>query len=503
MQRRALPLEKFAIRLMFGICIGLSVLFGAELLADLSQTGTPWDALSATAHTGPGLASSVSRAFNNLTAMVLTFIALAVPITANMYTPKLIEIFVRDRVNLAAMLFYAGMGAHALFGQSMMYEQWAPKTIYTALWTSGVIGFAVLIPYYFYVLSFLDPATIIRRVREIIYREFDGIAGGVTDAAEARRSLDQELMNFGNIVLRAVDRADRDVTIDAVSGVRQIVLRYAEIKSRLPSAWFDVDRKRFIGSTEDAISLVERERIWVEHRCLHQLMLAYTAALAKMPDAVSAISDVNRRIAEAASRQGDDGVVRLCVRFMNTFLREAIKKRDVHAIYDVVWQYSALANELLRDRPSVALEIGRHLKYYAEFARWQGMAFIYELVASDLAGIVEAAHESGAACRAELLAVFASFESDKSPVRLTKSQAILAAYFAGKGLAAESAQMRAKLLHTPVANLEAARTQLLTTLDPVFWEVTDRQRNLDYVEPSRRDAVRRALEEAIGSQTSG
>lgn len=497
MTKGDLSLQRLSVRILFAMTLGLSLLFLAELAFDLSRSGVPWSELSATAKTGPAMASTVSRAFNNLTAMVLTFIALAVPITANMYTPKLIEIFVRDRINIAAMIFFAGMGAHAVFGQAMMFEQWSPRAIYTTLWVSGVVGFTVLVPYYFYVLSFLNPATIIRLVRDLIFREFDGLAKGVDDVPEARRRLDQEILNFGNVVLRAVDRADRDVSIDAVSGVRQIALRYAEIKPHLPPAWFEVDRKRFAGSSEDAIELLERERVWVEHRCLHQLNLAYAASLSKMPDAISAISDVNRRIAESASRQGDDGVLRLCVRYMNTFLREAVKKKDVHAIYDVVWQYKALAVDLLRDRPLMSLEIGRHLKYYAEFARWQGMAFIYELVAADLGGLVESAYEAGASTSADLLAVLESFETDKAATRLTKSRAILAAFFESKGLAAEAAQMRSRLEGTPVALLDSALSQLLATVDPVFWEVTDRQRNLDYVEPVRRDAVKRVLESAI------
>jgi hypothetical protein len=497
MTKGDLSLQRLSVRILFAMSLGLTLLFLGELAFDLSRSGVPWSELSATSRTGPALASTVSRAFNNLTAMVLTFIALAVPITANMYTPKLIEIFVRDRINIAAMIFFAGMGAHAVFGQAMMFEQWSPAAIYTTLWVSGVVGFTVLVPYYFYVLSFLNPATIIRLVRDLIFREFDGLAKGVDDVPEARRRLDQEILNFGNVVLRAVDRADRDVSIDAVSGVKQIVLAYAEIKPHLPPAWFEVDRKRFAGSSDDAIELIERDRVWVEHRCLHQLNLAYAASLSKMPDAISAISDVNRRIAEAAARRKDDGLLRLCVRYMNTFLREAVKKKDVHAIYDVVWQYKALAVELLRDRPLMSLEIGRHLKYYAEFARWQGMGFIYELVAADLGGLVEAAYEAGAPTRADLLAVLDSFEMDKAAARLTKSRGILAAFFESKGLAAEAAQTRSRLERTDLPLLEAARAQLLATEDPVFWEVTDRQRNLDYVEPVRREAVRRVLEAAM------
>jgi hypothetical protein len=489
MARTDISLERLGVRILFGMSFGLAVFFGAELAFDLTRTHVPWHDLAATPRAGAALASTVSRAFNNLTSMVLTFIALAVPITANMYTPKLIDIFVRDKVNIAAMVFFAGMGAHAVFGQAMMYDQWAPVSIYWALWLSGVVGFTVLIPYYFYVLGFLNPVTIIRRVTELIFREFDMIVAGVRPLPEARRRLDQEILTLGNVILRAIDRTDRDVSLDAIHGLQHTIMRYALVKPQLAPEWFEADAALFTGNSRDAIGYIVKDRIWVEQKCLHQLRLAYSASLAKMPDAISAVSGVNRRIAVHAKKHGDDGVLRLAVRYFNTFLREAVNRKDVHAIYDVYSQYTFLAKELLATGPDTALQIARHFKYYAEFARWQGMPFIYELAAFDLVGIVEAAYDEKAATRAEILKVFLEFESEKASVRLTKSQVLLAAYFAGKGMEAERAAVLQAVLRASAAHIDEARRSMLETEDPVFWEVTDRQKNLDHVAPERRPAV--------------
>src|SRR5262245_44995983 len=283
---RDVSLQRLAVRILFAMTLGLSLVFAAELAVDLARSNVPWSALSATSSRGQSLASTVSRAFNNLTAMVLTFIALAVPITANMYTPKLIEIFVRDKVNIAAMVFFAGMGAHAVFGQAVMYEQWHPSAMYTVLWSSGVLGFVVLIPYYFYVLAFLNPATIIRRVTDAILVEFDELSVRLRPLPEARRRLDQEILNLGNVILRAVDRADRDVTLDAIRGLQRAVVRYGELKPSLDAEWFNVEHVLFTGSSRAAVGYIVRDRVWVEQKCLHQLYLAYSSALAKMPDAL-------------------------------------------------------------------------------------------------------------------------------------------------------------------------------------------------------------------------
>ena len=39
------------------------------------------------------------------------------------------------------------------------------------------------------------------------------------------------------------------------------------------------------------------------------------------------------------------------------------------AIFDIFQQYKELAHDLFHSHESLALEIGQHLKYYAEFAR--------------------------------------------------------------------------------------------------------------------------------------
>jgi len=243
--------------------------------------------------------------------------------------------------------------------------------------------------------------------------------------------------------------------------------------------------------------------VWVEQKCLHQLLLAYSSALAKMPDALSAISGVNLRVAEAALGRGDGRVVALCVRYFNTFLREAVKKRDVHAVYDVYSQYASLAKDLLGPSPDEALAIARHFRYYADVARGQGTAFVHELAAYDLAALAEAAWEANSARRTELLAVFLEVEPDGSGARIAKAQATLAAYFDAKGCTAERDSVVAAMTRSPESQIQVARREIAETVDPVFWEVTDRQTNLDWLEPTRRAGALRALDAAAAHKRGG
>jgi hypothetical protein len=486
-----------ALRLLGWILLVLLVLFGAELVADLWRTGTSFAELELTPSHMQALASTVSRAFNNLTTMVLAFIAVAVPITANLYTPRLIEIFVGDRVNLLVLVFFAMMGAHGIFVQATAFAQWAPSVQFTVAWTSAALGFAGLIPYFLYVLRFLDPDRIIELVRGRVTAEYGPIAKGARPVPAAQRRLDARILHLGNVILRAVGRSDRDVSLSAIEALRHGVEEYLVAKRTMPPAWFDVTPGLFTGLSDEVVELIGKERTWVEHKCLRQLLLTYNAALTAMPDAISAISDVNRRIALRAWACGDDGALRLCVRFFNTYLRAAVRRRDVHAIYDVFHQYKRLAQDLLDAHPAAATAIVRHVRYYAEFARLEGVPFVYELGASDMGALAAWAHACGSPARRPVLEEFLGLDAPDASVRMTTVRAILAGALRDAGFAEEAALVADRLYGTEVAQLERARANVERTTDITFWEVTDRQRNLDYLEPERRATVVAVLTEAI------
>ncbi len=489
-------MQRLAIRILGGLVLSLAVVFVAETLWELWRHGIDPMALEYDPPTARALASTVSRAINNLLAMVLAFVAIAIPITANMYTPKLVEIFFQDRINQICLLYFAAMGAHAIYCQTIFVNGWTPSLHVYVLSFSGILGFVVVIPYYIYVVDFLNPSTIIRRVRERVTDEIQRIpAEG--PYSDARRRLDDRILQLGNVVLRAVDRSDRDVALEAIRALDETLVAYAKTKKRLNEAWFRVERERFPGRSAEAIALLHEERTWVEHKTLLQLYLAYEAALAKMPDAVSAISLINGRVGLRASAVGNHAVLVLSIRFFNTFVRAAIAKRDAHAVFDVLHEYRLLAIDLLATRSSRVIDIGRYFRYYAGLARGADLGFIQELAAADFAAVVRAAYERDNTAAPRLFDEFSSLCEEGSGPRFVKSQAMLHAALESLGHENECARLRRLLATASAHDLQVATRDIESTTDAMFWEVTDRQVNLDYVVPEERENVLRVLDEEL------
>jgi hypothetical protein len=498
--------HRFSFGLVVAIFAALHAIFALELYLDLARHSARgaisiadlWRALDGSSAMARMSGTTISRAYNVLVSMVLTSIALAIPLTANMYTPKLIDIFIKDKINIAVLTFFVLSSAQSIWSTQATWDQGALKDyggVYprTSLWVAFetvTLGWSILIPYFYYVFRFLNPENIIARVSLLVTERFARIpARADADFGPIQRDLQQQVLHLGNVILRAIDRADRDVTLDAIRALKRCVIVYQTRKDDLPAGWFRPSAQLFVGLSREAVQVIREERIWVEHICLHQLALAYNASLAKMQDAISAISDVNREIVMNAEAQADRGALRLGIRFFNTFIREAVKRKDVHAIFDVFFQYRELAHDLFRGHPDIALEVGRHMKYYADFARLSGLQFIYELASYDLESMIEWAFAQAVPGRGELVDLLLAFDAGPPSVRLLKAKLIAAGFFREQGLADEEARLGRAIAAAPRELLDQAARDLEGTRDPIFWEVTDRQTNIDYVDDARKRAI--------------
>lgn len=493
--------RRYLIRILSVIALVFCALALGEFVVDFSGAVTKgpsgeahpvrWSDLTVSAPMFRALASPCCRAINNLVALILTFIALAIPITANMYTPRLIQLFVMDRVNMAALAISGILGAHSIFAASMSFDAFLSPLALATLAVGAIGLWILLIPYYFYVLRFLDPTTIIILVTREITNEMRSIVARRRPVAEAQERLDAAITHLGSVILRAVDRGDRDVAIAAIRALHGVMAEYGRLKPQIDRAFFKVTEDLFSGMPSAAIDLVSQEEVWVERKLLNQLSLAYTSALTRMPDAVGAICDALKDTAVALSEaKAARPTLALVVRFQNTLLREGIKRKDVHALYDSLYHYKSLARKLMKDHPDIATEMADHLRYYAEYAIESGMPFAYELVSYELADVAEWGFENGLAPARAYHERLLEMDGATTRVRLVKSRLILASYFKRKGLDVELTRTVASLDGVPAGLLERARDGILRARERAFREVTERQLDFDFVDDARKQSVR-------------
>ena len=126
---RKLFLRSFAIAF-----VAFALLFGAEFFLEWRRAGSPGAGAMSWVDVNNAklvdILSPMARAYNNVLAMLIGMIGLAIPLTANMHTPKLIEMFLRDRINRLVLTFIAFGAAHVLWVDYIIGPKFAPVWAY-------------------------------------------------------------------------------------------------------------------------------------------------------------------------------------------------------------------------------------------------------------------------------------------------------------------------------------------------------------------------------------
>lgn len=501
-------MRKLFVRSLAIAFVVFALLFGLEFFAEWARHGYPAWGLGSWAGVKNekliDVLSPMARAYNNVLAMLIATIGLAIPLTANMHTPKLIEMFLRDKINRWVLSFMAFGAAHALWVDYMIGPQFAPTWALNLAVFLALAGWAILIPYFFYVVRFVDPSRLLVRLREDAMDIVEKVAARKLDPLEAQTQLSTRVAQIGTIVIKSLDRNDRDVAAEGAWSVKVLLDTYDKHKSRMPREWFVVDRADFVGLSDEALEMLNETKTWYEMKCMTQLEHGFLRALHNANDTVSTFSDALRVIACRAEAHHDEQALRLAIRFFNNFLREAIKAKNLRAVYDVFHQYRRLGRELV-DRPELLREIGQHFSYYAGMARTYGMVFAPQLAIFDLGYVTRRAYERASPAAGELLQEVLSLPhktADDIHSMAVKAKLILGGFFLENKHAAEAELVRRNLGDVGTGEIERAEADLLAA-GRSFFEVTDRQLNLEYVPPERREPLRKFCASLTMARASG
>jgi hypothetical protein len=488
---RKLFLRSFAIAF-----IAFALVFGGEFFFEWRRAGYPGMSSLSWAEAGNtsklvDILSPMARAYNNVLAMLIATIGLAIPLTANMHTPKLIEMFLKDRVNRWVLSYIAFGAAHVLWVDYIIGPKFAPTWAITIAVFMAIVGWAILLPYFFYVVRFVDPSRLVIRLRDDTIRALAQVSDREYEPTEAQTEMSTRVNQLGTIIIKSLDRNDRDVAAEGTWAIKVLLDHYDKHKQRMPKEWFKVDRADFVGLSDEALEMLSETRTWFEMKCLQQIEHGFLRALHGANDTVSTFSDATRVIACRAHDHHDEQALRLCIRFFNNYLREAIKARNLRAVYDVFHQYRRLGRDIV-DRPELLREIGSHFAYYAYMARTYGMLFAPQLALFDLGYVTRRAYERASPAAGDLLKVVLALPhrtGNDLHTMAVKAKLILGGFFVENDLEAEAEIVRKNLRDVDTNNVERAEAELLAA-DRSFFEVTDRQLNLEYVPPERREPLR-------------
>ena len=444
----------------------------------------------------PSLAGMIAAVLG----IVITVVSIIVQLSAERYT-GVAQMFLRDKVNIAVMTYFVVACVCGVWLSMAVKHDFVPRTAIVAMLIFTTLGLVVMLPYFAYVFRFLEPSSIVARIRE---EAVDTVESAVTsDAAVATASQGEVLAameELTDITSNSISGKDKIIASRAVDALKDFVVGYLTHKASAPAAWFAIgptirDNPDFVAMDPESLRDLETRKTWVEWKALRQYLGIYNEAQGQMPDINYLVAIDTRYVGEAAVARGDREVVRLVFRFMNSYLRATIKAKAVRTAYNVLNQYRLLVEAMIkRGEDDIAAEAVGHMIYYGRTSYDLQLGFITETVAYDVGALCELAHahRGGEGLLAQFLELDQPLRAKRQEgglVGIRKAQVKLACFYLAAGAEALARRIADDMRGEPPERLKAIRDQLERVESKDFWEIIDRGRNFEFMPAGQRSKM--------------
>ncbi|MBL4848177.1 MAG: DUF2254 domain-containing protein [Planctomycetes bacterium] len=429
--------------------------------------------------------------------IVMTVVAIVVQLAATRYTPRITELFLKERTNVVVLGFFVVSCIMAIYVSLAVGNGFLPKVSVVVAVLAVTLSLLLMVPYFVFVFDFLDPEGVVTRIRDGAIK----IAGrAIKDPDGSQVAVLQAVEQLSDVAVAAMANHDKIIASHAVDAMRTLAVRYLEGKHHLPLAWHSPNAEvlrnpDFVSMSPDSLEDLVREQTWLEWKLLRQFQAIYNGALDSNPDMNYLIAIDTRYTGEAALKWGEVHVVALVIKFFNTYLRATLNKRQVRTAYNVMNQYRQLIEAILRDpaHNRRVTEIAGYLRYYGQTANGMGLGFVTETIAYDIATLCELAFQLKHPGHDDLLGAVLELDreaedeaSERALRGVRKAQIRLAAYYLEHGAEEHARRIHADMIAERPERLLSLKTELLRIVDKDFWEVIDRGANFDFMPPERK-----------------
>jgi hypothetical protein len=504
---------------MLTLAAAAAVVFAALYVMDVFVTGGPPSA------DGRGFfdyfffdSDHITDAVSGLGAMiaavlgiVITVVSIVVQLSAERYT-GVTAMFMRDRTNLLVMAFYVVACVCGVWVSLSLKGGFVPRLTLLGMLGLTVAGLVLMAPYFGYVFRFLEPANIIHRIQlEATTTAVQGATSEGERCAEAQAGTLAAMEELSDITSNSISGKDKIIASRAVDALKDLAIEYLETKSKARAGWFDIgptirDNPDFVAMDPESLRDLVVRKTWFEWKVMRQYLGIYNEALAAMRDINYLIAIDTRYIGEKASDVGDDELVGLVFRFMNSYLRATLNAKDVRTAYNVMNQYRLLVEALLRGgKKAHAITAVGYMKYYAMVSYDMKLSFVTETVAYDVGALCQLAHEIESPAESELLSLF--LEIDRPGMEhahevalkgVRKAQVKLASYYLSVGAEDLVGIIFRDMASESRERLRAIRDELARVESKDFWEIIDRGRNFEFMPDAQRAAMLKFFERFEG-----
>jgi hypothetical protein len=326
--------------------------------------------------------STASRTLNQIMAVVMTSIALILPLSSNLYTPRLVKLYVTHPLIVGGLSVFI-LGNLLIMGLHFFPAGHPVSRI--GVWVVGGIYLVVLagiLPYLFGISRFLRPSFFMPMLTKKGLRSLQELGRGRQVDAH-KDELFETIDVVTNVALTGMTRGDRQLVLLALKSLHALLTGILACNGRGASAWRH-SRPWFVpGLAKEGQDYLTRELVWPEAYVLAQTLKVTEVAARQQHELISELAGQLVESARVACEAGSEAAVELHVMSFNTLLRTAVEERDLRRFQNLSYHYRLLIGVFHQD-PERMHGTVRHLMHYARFAAKQQLEFGFETVLYDL-----------------------------------------------------------------------------------------------------------------------
>lgn len=345
-----------------------------------------------TAHFGgikdfePNGFGTASRTLNQIMTVVMTSIALILPLTSNLYTPRLVKLYVAHPLIVGGLsVFMVGN----LLVMSLHFFPAGHPFARVAIWSIALIYLVVVtsvLPYLYGISRFLRPSYFMPMLTRKGLRSLAELGRGRRMEAH-KDELFETIDVVTNVALTGMGRGDRQLVLLALKSLHTLLAGIIGSGGWEPGSWRG-SRPWFVpGLAREGQAYLSREQAWPEAYVLAQILKVAEVATRRQHELLSELAGQLVDTTRLACQASADPVVELHVMSFNALLREALEEKDLRRFQNLSYHYRLLIEALHRS-PERMHDAARHLMHYARLASRQGLQFAYETVVYDLGELV-------------------------------------------------------------------------------------------------------------------
>lgn len=488
-----------------GLLLASGLLFFVTYAIDYGASETPHSFLynifagdpNTLRYTLTAVSQSLAATLGLMTAIVLV----TTQLSANRYTPKIIESFTHNAANLVVFCLFIVTIIFSLWVAHTIRADFMPRFGALAAMVLMSVCFAMVIPYSLYVFRILNPRYIVARLRGSAIRAIRRAHHNPGLTHEMRKKVVRKLEQIGDIAMSSIQNVDEEVARNSVLAMQSVITIHLREKEAIPDEWHAIEEDQMIGSPRRLAEEIIKRQAWVEFRALRQMRILYRQSGGRLPEIASLIAQALRGFGTISADKGDLSVLEIVVMFYNSMLRGAVATKDGRSYGDTLYQYRLLAERVLEVQPALTERIVSYWEYYGVMLLDIEIRQSFDLVCYDIRKISERAYkvyspkgeiEVCSRILEKFLSFHDRFDHGKYPSQaraLLKHYVNLASFYLVRGEQALARAIHARMAQTPLQTVRELQEEIASVTEPLFWEISDRVINFNFVNPEQRQML--------------